>query len=93
MIIAGLSEKMSEFLIKQYNATGDYRFEDASKLVDDQAARITELQAQLADAKKDAERYLKLRRMAVELSLSHQVISQFVTNQGELDSAIAAGNA
>lgn len=51
--------------------------------------RITELEAQLEAAKKDAERYLKLRRMAVELSLSHQVISQFVTNQGELDAAIA----
>jgi hypothetical protein len=38
--------------------------------------------------RKDAERYLKLRRMAVELSLSHQVISQFVTNQCELDAAI-----
>ena len=49
------------------------------------------LEAQLEAAKKDAERYLKLRRMAVELSLSHQVISQFVTNQGELDAAIAEG--
>lgn len=51
----------------------------------------TVLKAQLEAAKKDAERYLKLRRMAVELSLSHQVISQFVTNQGELDAAIQEG--
>lgn len=52
MIIAGLAEKTSEFLLKQYNATGDYRFEDAAKLVDDQATRITELEVQLAEAKK-----------------------------------------
>lgn len=76
-----IADKTSHFLITQYNATGDYRFEDAANLVDEQAAKIEELE-------KDAKRYRDLRRMAVELSLSHQVISQFVTNQSELDAAI-----
>lgn len=82
--------------------SGDYLYEGVQVMFNDWLEnnelrkandRITELQAQLADAKKDAERYLKLRRMAVELSLSHQVISQLVTNQGELDAAIAEGKA
>jgi hypothetical protein len=47
--------------------------------------------ADLEPYRKDAERYQWLRRTAVELSLNHQVISQFVTNQGELDAAIAGG--
>jgi wyosine [tRNA(Phe)-imidazoG37] synthetase (radical SAM superfamily) len=47
MIIAVLAEKMSEFLIKQYNATGDYRFEDAATLIDNQSTQITQLQAEV----------------------------------------------
>jgi basic membrane lipoprotein Med (substrate-binding protein (PBP1-ABC) superfamily) len=39
-----IADKTSHFLITQYNATGDYRFEDAAKLVDEQAAKIEALE-------------------------------------------------
>jgi hypothetical protein len=47
-------EKMSEYLIKQYNATGDYRFEDAATLIDNQSTQITQLQAEVEALRKDA---------------------------------------
>jgi hypothetical protein len=51
--------------------------------------RITELEAQLAAAQADAARYLRLRRDAVELSLSNDTIAMLLKDQTELDAAIA----
>jgi FtsZ-binding cell division protein ZapB len=54
-----------------------------------EAHEVDRINRELKSLRKDAARYQWLRRMSVGLSLSHQVISQFVTNQGELDAVIA----